>query len=52
MSLELIPANRIGVEVGVAISLPPVCHGSKQLVRCEEDLLAVGALSYLQLLLD
>jgi hypothetical protein len=47
MSPELIPANTISIEVGVAVSLPPVYCGSKQLVRCEKDLLMVGALSYL-----
>jgi hypothetical protein len=47
MSLELIPANSIGVEVGVVVCLPPICCGSKQLVRCEQDLLIVGALRYL-----
>jgi hypothetical protein len=52
MSLELILANSIGVEVGVAVSLPPVYYGPKQLVHCEKDLPTIGALSYLQLLLD
>jgi hypothetical protein len=52
MSLELISANSIGVEVGVAVSLPLVCCRTKQLVHCKNDLLTVGALSYLQLLLD
>jgi hypothetical protein len=52
MSLELILANSISVEVVVAISFPPVCYSPKPLVRHEEDLLAVGALSYLQHLLD
>jgi hypothetical protein len=51
-SFELIPANIIGVEVGVLVSLPPIYCGSKQLVRCEHDLLTVRALRYLQLLLD
>jgi hypothetical protein len=51
-SLELIPANSIGVEVGVAISLPPVHYRSKQLVCCEKDLFTVGALRYLHLFLD
>jgi hypothetical protein len=52
MSLEVILANSIGVEVGVAVSLPPIHCGSKQLVRREEDLLTVRALSYLQFLLN
>jgi hypothetical protein len=52
MSLELIPANSIGVEVGVAVSLPPVCCGFEQLVRCEENLLMVRTLGYHQLLLN
>jgi hypothetical protein len=47
MSLELIPANSIGVEVGVAISLPLVRSSSKQLLRCKEDLLMVRAVCYL-----
>jgi hypothetical protein len=51
MSLELILAKSIGVEVGVTVSLPPVCCGSKQLVCCEKNLLLVRTLSYLQLLL-
>jgi hypothetical protein len=51
-SLKLILANSIGVEVGVVVSLPPICCGSKQLVRHEHDLLTVGALRYLQLLLN
>jgi hypothetical protein len=50
-SLELIPTNSIGVEVGAAVSLPPICCGSKQLVRYEHDLLTVRVLHYLQLLL-
>jgi hypothetical protein len=29
MSLELIPANSIGIEVGVAVSLPTVCCSPK-----------------------
>jgi hypothetical protein len=52
MSLELIPANSISVEVGVVVSLPPVCCGSKQLVRYKKDLLTVRTQSYLQLLLN
>jgi hypothetical protein len=52
MSLELIAANSIDIEMGVAVSLPPVCCDSKRLVCCKENLLQVGALSYLQLLLD
>jgi hypothetical protein len=51
-SLKLIPANSIGVEVGVVVSLPPICCGSKQLVRHEHDLQTVGVLCYLQLLLN
>jgi hypothetical protein len=35
MSHELIPANNIGAEVGVVVSLPPICCSSKQLVRCK-----------------
>jgi hypothetical protein len=31
MIIELIPANCLGIELGVAVCLPPVCHGSKQL---------------------
>jgi hypothetical protein len=45
MSLELIPANDIDVEVGVAVSLSPVCCGSKQLVCYEKDLM-IRALNY------
>jgi hypothetical protein len=52
MSPELIPANTISIEVGVAVSLPPVYCSSKQLVHCEKDLLMVGALSYLHILLN
>jgi hypothetical protein len=46
MSLELIPANDIDVEVGVAVSLSSVCCGFKQLVCYKKDLM-IGALSYL-----
>jgi hypothetical protein len=52
MSLELIPVDSLGIEVGVAISLPLVFCGSKQLVRREKDLITVRTLGYLQLLLD
>jgi hypothetical protein len=52
MSLELISANSTSVDIGVAISLPPVCYGSKQLVHYKKDLHTVRTLSYLQLLLD
>jgi hypothetical protein len=51
-SLELIPANSIGIEVGIVVSLPPICSGSQHLVHYEQDLLMVRALCYLQLLLD
>jgi hypothetical protein len=47
ISLELILANSIGVGVGVAVSFPPICYGSKQLLRYELNLLTVGALRYL-----
>jgi hypothetical protein len=50
-SLELILANSIGVEVGVAVGLPLVCCSSKQLVCCKENLLSVGALTYLSFFL-
>jgi hypothetical protein len=52
MSLELILANRLSVEVAVAVGLPPVCCSSKQLVCCKENLLMARTLSYLQLLLN
>jgi hypothetical protein len=29
MSLELIPGDTLNIRVGVAISFPPVCYGSK-----------------------
>jgi hypothetical protein len=34
-SLELIPANSIGIEVGIVVSLPPICSGSQHLVHYE-----------------
>jgi hypothetical protein len=52
MSLELIPANSIGVEVGIVAGLPLVYCSSKQLVCCEKNRLMIRALSYLQLLFD
>jgi hypothetical protein len=51
-SLELILVDSLGMEVGVAISLPLVFCGSKQLVCREKDLITVRTLGYLQLLLD
>jgi hypothetical protein len=47
MSLELIPANRLSIEVGVAIGLQPVYYSSKELVCYKENLLIVRTLSYL-----
>jgi hypothetical protein len=47
MSLELIPANSIGIEVGVVVSFPLVRYSSKQLMCYEEDHLTIGALRYL-----
>jgi hypothetical protein len=47
VSLELIPGDSLDVGVGVAVSLPLVYCSSKQLVRCEQDLLTVVELCYL-----
>jgi hypothetical protein len=52
MRLELVLANSIGIGVGVAVSLPPFCCGSKELVPCKMDRLMIRVLSYLQLLLE
>jgi hypothetical protein len=52
MRLELVLANSIGIGVGVAVSLPPFCCGSKELVPCKMDHLMIRVLSYLQLLLE
>jgi hypothetical protein len=52
VSFELIPGDGLNIGVGVAVSLPPVCYGSKQLVHCEKHLFTVGTLGYFQLLLN
>jgi hypothetical protein len=52
VSLELIPCDSLDVGVGVAVSLPPIRCGSKELVRHKKNLLTVGTLGYLQFLLD
>jgi hypothetical protein len=48
MNLELI----LGDSLDIAISLPLVYYSFEQLVHCEQELLTIGALRYLQLLLD
>jgi hypothetical protein len=48
MNLELI----LGDSLDIAISLPLVYYSFEQLVHCEQELLMIGALRYLQLLLD
>jgi hypothetical protein len=50
-SLELILGDSLDVGVRVAISIPPICCGSKYVVRREENLLTVRTWGYLQLLL-
>jgi hypothetical protein len=43
-SLELILGEGLDIGMGVAISLPPSCCGSKQLVCREKNLFTVGTL--------
>jgi hypothetical protein len=52
VTLELIQGDSLDIGVSVAVSLPPIHYGSKLLVRCEHDLLTVGALGYLLFLLN
>jgi hypothetical protein len=49
--LELILDDGLDIGVGVVVSFPPFCCGSKQLVHREKNLFTVATLGYLQLLL-
>jgi hypothetical protein len=52
VSLELIPGDSLDTGVSVIVSLPPVSCSTKQLVLHKKSLFTVGALGYLQFLLD
>jgi hypothetical protein len=43
-SFELIPGDGLNIDVGVAVSLLPVCCGSKQLVRRKKHHFTIGTL--------
>jgi hypothetical protein len=49
---ELLPVDAFWLLVGFDISIPPICSGTIQLVRSEQNLLTVVALDQLQLLFN
>jgi hypothetical protein len=51
-SLELIPRDGVDINMGVTISLPPICCRTNELVRDEKNLLVIRALGDHELLLN
>jgi hypothetical protein len=51
-SLELIPSDGVDICMGATECLPPICCGTKELVRSKKNLLAIHALGDHELLLN
>jgi hypothetical protein len=52
VSLELIPRDGVDINMGVAVSLLPICCRTKELVCSKKNLLTIRALGDHELLLN